>query len=129
MSVITPIFLESPYGSESDEGVLANERYARNCIHDCLVNFDEAPFASHLLYTQPGVLDDRDPSERNRGIKAGFAWRLLAARTVVYVDLGISTGMKLGIADSRRSGIPVVFRSLVAVAGGGYRGIEVDAPI
>jgi hypothetical protein len=34
----------------------------------------EAPIASHLLYTQPGVLNDGVPAERAHGIEAGLAW-------------------------------------------------------
>ena len=41
--------------------------YARACVADCLRR-GEAPIASHLLYTQPGVLDDDVPEERAQGI-------------------------------------------------------------
>jgi len=70
----------------------------------------EAPFASHLLY--PQVLNDSLESERALGIVLGLVWGLRAAATVVYVDRGISEGMRLGIAAAREAGRPVVYRSL-----------------
>lgn len=80
-------------------------------MRDCL-NRGEAPFASHGLYTQDGVLDDSNPTERRQGIEAGFAWREKAELTVVYTDLGISSGMELGIEDARVKGLPIEYRSL-----------------
>jgi hypothetical protein len=87
-------------------------------MHDCLKRH-EAPFASHLLYTQPGVLRDEVPQERTRGIEAGLAWGLKAEATVVYTDLGISPGMKLGIERAKAAGRPVEERSLGPLWAGG----------
>lgn len=106
-----PVILESPYAAPTAAGVALNLRYLRACMRDCLLR-REAPFASHALYTQPGVLDDASPAERARGIEAGFAWRKAAVYTVVYVDLDISRGMILGIEDARRRGCEVVYRTL-----------------
>jgi hypothetical protein len=50
----------------------------------------EAPIASHLLYTQPGVLRDNVAGEREQGIAAGLALGPVAEATVVYFDKGIS---------------------------------------
>lgn len=72
----------------------------------------EAPIASHLLYTQPGILDDGDPAERQWGIDAGLAWRAVAEASVVYVDHGVSRGMQFGIDAARAAGRPVLFRSI-----------------
>lgn len=72
----------------------------------------EAPIASHLLYTQPGVLQDGDPFERQWGIDAGLAWGRVADATVVYIDRGISRGMNLGIVAAMAAGRPVEYRSL-----------------
>lgn len=72
----------------------------------------EAPIASHLLYTQPGVLNDADPRERQLGIKAGLEWRHVAEASVVYCDRGVSAGMQQGIKAARAAGIPVEFRWL-----------------
>ena len=101
------VILESPYAGN----VELNERYARACMADCLRR-GEAPFASHLLYTQPGILRDDVPEERQLGIKAGLAWGFWADATVVYTDLGISPGMGRGINDAMFEGRPIKFRQL-----------------
>jgi len=82
------VILESPYAGDVEGNVL----YARACLRDSLLR-GEAPIASHLLYTQAGVLDDALPVERVLGIDAGLAWRKVAQAAVFYVDLGWSNGM------------------------------------
>jgi hypothetical protein len=72
----------------------------------------EAPIASHLLYTQEGVLDDGVPEERELGIQAGLAWGFGAKRTVVYTDLGVSRGMRYGIKRALMEGREIVFRRI-----------------
>lgn len=74
-----------------------NVTYARACLHDCLVRHQEAPYASHLLYTQPGVLDDDIPSERRLGIEAGLEVGRAAKRRIFYLDRGFSSGMQWGL--------------------------------
>lgn len=101
------VILESPYAGD----VAANVAYARECMRDCLLR-GEAPYASHLLYTQDGVLDDTVPEERVHGIKAGMAWCAMASKTVVYIDMGISSGMRYGIEKALQVGRPVEYRSL-----------------
>jgi hypothetical protein len=91
------VIVESPFAGDVER----NLRYLRACLADCLRR-GEAPFASHAIYTQPGVLDDTDPVQRAIGITAGFAWRDVADATVVYVDLGITEGMRAGISDASR---------------------------
>lgn len=88
-----------------------NKRYARAAVRDSLRR-GEAPIASHLLYTQPGILDDNIRVERQAGIDAGLAWRKVAEASVVYVDRGFSPGMKYGIALAQRAGIEVDYRSI-----------------
>jgi hypothetical protein len=73
---------------------------------------NESPFASHLLYTQPGVLRDGNSVERDRGIRAGMAWGTVADATVVYTDRGISVGMYMGMDAAARAGRPIEKRSL-----------------
>ena len=63
------VVIESPYAGDTAR----NEAYARACMADCLMR-GEAPFASHLLYTQDGVLDDGDEAQRKLGMEAGFRW-------------------------------------------------------
>lgn len=101
------VIIETPYAGD----IKRNVAYARACMRDSLLR-GEAPYASHLLYTQPGVFRDDDPSERRAGIEAGFAFRRAAKATAVYEDLGISPGMLEGIAHSEASGVEVVYRRL-----------------
>lgn len=101
------VILESPFAGDVDRNV----RYARACMRDCLRR-GEAPFASHLLYTQPGVLNDLVSDERELGIEAGLAWGRAADKTVVYTDLGLSRGMEQGIARAQLEGREVEWRTL-----------------
>lgn len=101
------VVVESPYAGDIEK----NANYARAAMADCLKRGD-APFASHLLYTQPGVLRDQDPEERKLGIHAGLLWGNRADATVVYVDLGISKGMEQGIERARMVSRPVEQRTI-----------------
>ena len=101
------VVLESPYAGD----VAANVEYARRCLRDSLAR-GEAPIASHLLYTQDGVLRDEAPEERQWGIDAGLSWLPVAEATVVYTDRGISNGMKLGIKRAEDMGVVVEYRSI-----------------
>jgi hypothetical protein len=101
------VIIESPFAGD----VGTNVAYLRRCMFDC-IHRGEAPFASHALYTQPGVLRDGIPEERKLGIEAGFAWRDVAEKTVVYTDLGITSGMRAGIEHAAKLGHEVEFRAL-----------------
>ena len=101
------VILESPYAGD----VIQNTQYARMCVRNSLLR-GEAPIASHLLYTQDGILNDDIPEERQHGIDAGLAWRDVADKTVVYADLGISKGMQYGIDRAKEQGIEVEYRLL-----------------
>ncbi len=102
------VVLESPFAGN----IAANVQFARACVRDCLKKGD-APIASHLLYTQPGILADEIPDERVIGIAAGHEWIAVADALVVYTDMGISPGMEKGIAEAKRLNVPVVYRRLV----------------
>lgn len=105
------VILESPYAAPTPEGVAENVRYARACVRDCLQR-GESPVVSHLLFTQPGILDDAVPEERALGIEAGLAWGRHAELTVVYTDRGISRGMQQGIERAYAEVRPVEMRTL-----------------
>jgi len=91
---VIPVIVESPLrgATGSPEEYERNRIYARRCVRWCLLN-GRAPFASHLIYAQPGILDDCVPEERERGIQAGYAWARLAAEWIFFIDYGWSTGM------------------------------------
>lgn len=99
------VVIESRYAGDVD----TNVAFARACMLDSLRR-GEAPFLSHLLYTQ--VWDDSNAAERAAGIQAGLAWHAGADAVIVYLDLGISDGMQLGIDNARRLGTPVEERWL-----------------
>ena len=102
-----PVIVESPYAGDIER----NKLYLEQCMRDCLLNHNEAPYASHKLYTD--VLDDDINNERDVGIQAGFAWGKFAHACIVYVDFGISEGMQLGIDNAKKNGIPVIMRKLL----------------
>ena len=122
------VILESPFAGDVDENI----EYARRCVRDSLLR-GEAPIASHLLYTQPGVLDDAMPADRRLGIDAGLAWlgvaeatvvytdrgvsngmvwKTVATKSVVYLDKGITQGMECGVDAAAEAGVPVEYRRL-----------------
>lgn len=101
------VIIESPYAGDVER----NLRYARAAMKDCL-NRGEAPYASHLLLTQDGILDDTVPEERELGITAGLVWGSAAEVTVVYTDLGYSKGMEYGIANAKKAGRQVEYRTI-----------------
>jgi hypothetical protein len=101
------VLVESPYAGDVER----NLAYGDAAMRDALLR-GEYPFASHLLYTRKGILDDNKPEERRLGIEAGLAWGAHAARSVVYTDLGISDGMRIGIDRARSQGREVVTRQL-----------------
>lgn len=91
------VVIESPFSSSNGYCVEENLAYLRAVMADCLAR-GEAPYASHALYTQPGVLDDNNPEEQEQGMEAGFEWGALADVRVVYTDMGMTSGMETGIA-------------------------------
>jgi hypothetical protein len=98
------VIVESPFA-----GGFSNVKYSRECLRDCL-DRGESPFASHLLYTQKGVLDDRVPAERAKGIDAANAWLQVADYIVVYMDLGMTTGMVYGLVRASQLAKPIRLR-------------------
>ena len=101
------VIIESPYAGD----IPRNVEYARRCVRDSL-NRGEAPIASHLLYTQPGILRDKIPEERQWGIDAGLAWRRVADLCAVYTDFGVSRGMQYGIKAAQEAGVIVEPRKI-----------------
>jgi hypothetical protein len=106
---ITRVIIESPYDADDQEHIDHNIKYAEICLLDSL-DRGETPFASHLLYTR--VLDDKVPDDRRRGIQAGIIWMAVADLVAVYMDMGITRGMKYGIEQASQLGIRVEFREI-----------------
>jgi len=101
------VIIESPYAGDIE----ANTEYARAAMRDSLER-GEYPIASHLLYPQPGILDEFNPAEREWGIRAGLAWRGVAELAAFYVDRGWSGGMKAALETYMREGRPYTVRHL-----------------
>jgi hypothetical protein len=101
------VVIESPYAGDVERNI----QYARECVVDSLKR-GEAPYASHLFYTQEGILDDLNSEERKQGIEAGFAWGEVANAVAVYEDYGISNGMRLGVERAKKQGLPIEYRKL-----------------
>lgn len=101
------VIIESPYAGDIE----ANVAYARACMRDSLER-GEYPIASHLLYTQPGILRDEVPEEREWGIGAGLAWRKVADKAVFYTDRNWSGGMIAARRLYMEEGLPFEERSL-----------------
>ncbi len=101
------VLIESPYAGDIENNI----KYARQCMRDSLSR-GEAPYASHLIYTQEGILDDTKPDERLWGITAGLLWGRNALKTIVYLDKGLSSGMIYGITAAKLDGRPVEIRYL-----------------
>jgi hypothetical protein len=105
------VVIESPFKGKGYYETELNILYARACARDCLIR-GEYPYASHLFYTQDGILDDKDPEERMLGINAGIKWGSFAKKTVVYQDRGISTGMEYGIKRAEEYNKKIEYRNL-----------------
>ncbi len=100
------VVVESPYAGDRTKHMY----YLDDCLRDSLLR-GEAPFASHGLYPG-GALDDDLDIECWLGMAAGNEWRHWAHATVVYTDLGISGGMRLGMDHAAKVGHPLEYRSL-----------------
>lgn len=84
-------------------------RYLDACLRDSYAR-GEAPFAPHAI--GPRVLDDDDPVQRLRGMRAGRAWIAVADAVAVYIDLGSTEGMRDEIRYAATRRVPVEYRRL-----------------
>lgn len=105
------VVIESPYAGKTLEEIAKNILFARACLRDSLLR-GEVPFASHLLYTQPGILNDDDVKEKVLGINAGLYLVKNANLTAVYDNLGISEGMEYGIKEAKKMNRKITYRTL-----------------
>ena len=92
--------IESPFSAPTIDELVRNIQYAMLAVRDSLSR-GEAPYASHLFYTQ--MLDDNDSAERQLGMDAGLTICQHADQTAVYVDLGVSHGMEYGINTAKKA--------------------------
>ena len=105
------VLIESPFRGESHDTTRENILYARLCVRDSVVR-GEAPWASHLFYTQAGILNDTIEGDRMKGMNAGLAWGAMAETSAFYTDRGFSSGMKYGMDHAREVGRNIEIRTL-----------------
>ncbi len=104
------VLIESPFAGD----YVRNRDYLHACIAHSLA-LGEAPFASHGFF--PQVLDDTVPGQRAQGMRAGFAWGACAEVVAVYLDHGISNGMREGLGLWHSRALPIEHRRLHCVCG------------
>lgn len=110
------VFVESPYSGDIDRNI----RYLKLCKYDCWAR-GEMPCSSHDDMTQHPVKLDFYASDyekkwdiytREGAINGAHSLRILCSKTVFYVDLGFSDGMKSAIEYCRKNNITVEMRKL-----------------
>ena len=102
------VIIESPFSGDTERNIA----YARAAVRDSVMR-GESPIASHLLFTQEGILDNNIPEERGRGIMAGLAWRRVCDFAAFYIDNGWSHGVIEARHLYKREEIPFVERRLI----------------
>jgi hypothetical protein len=111
------IYIASPFNGETVEEIRQNIIYGRLAMLDSLAR-GEAPYLSHLLYTQVWA---ETPELRERGLAAGDAWRVVCEGVALYVDLGLTSGMQRAkaYAEGRLETMSCESRTLDDVIGRG----------
>ncbi len=105
------VIIESRFSANNIKDLVLNRKFTLACMRDCFMR-GEAPYASHVIYAHTHILDDFIASERALGMHAGFLWGDFGSLTVVYQDLGISEGMRMGIEHAEKIGREVEYRTL-----------------
>lgn len=107
------IWIVSPHRGDTDVALAENAEYALAAARDCFER-GEWPMLVHGhglgLYVQ--ALDDDDASDRELGMSAARAWMDAAVLVAVYVDRGVSGGMRDDIAWCEARDIPIETRTL-----------------
>lgn len=85
---------------------LRNIRYAQQITRNA-VRLGFAPVATHLYLTQ--VLDDKQPLERAKGIKASLSILSGCDTLIVGTRYGVSEGMAAEIEHAQKNGITVIW--------------------
>src|SRR4051812_14464173 len=80
------VVILSPYKGDIAENV----EYAWRCVIDSMKR-GEAPWASHLFYTQ--IMEDSDPAQRSLGFACEAVWIRGEIFVAFYLDRGISKGI------------------------------------
>lgn len=108
---MTRVVIESPLNGRDHHAIADNLSYARRAVKDCLQR-GESPYASHLFFQHPELLDDLIPEQRTQGLLAGLTWAAQAEVCAVYLDRGFSNGMRDGVRQAVTLGQRVSCRFL-----------------
>jgi hypothetical protein len=109
-------FIESPYSGKIDRNV----RYLKLCKYDSYVR-NEMPCSSHDDMTQHPIKSDFYVSDyekkwdiytREEAINASHFLRKLCNKTVFYIDLGWSSGMKSALEYCKKNNLQYEIRNL-----------------
>ena len=98
------IFLASPFFAPTPEGIAANVALARRLCAEVIAG-GHSPYAPHLL--MPQFLDDANPADRERGIRAGLDF--LRVCDEVWCWSTVSMGMAAEIRHAAVEGKIVRF--------------------
>ncbi len=107
-AVAMRVYVASPFKGATIEETRQNIIYARLCMLDSLTR-GEAPYWSHLLYTQVFA---ETLSLREVGLAAGDAWRSVADLVAVYQDLGVTPGMQRALTAAHETRTPAAGRNI-----------------
>lgn len=95
------VYIASPYAGDVERNIEFARAACRYCIEQ-----GHTPIAVHLLYTQPGMLDDTNPAEREVGLKLGHHVLEKCDEVWVCGDF-ISPGMAKELELAMEIAIPV----------------------
>ena len=102
---LTPVILEIQINTNNEEYL----DYLTEAVKDC-ISKGEAPLNAHAMFDK--CLDLCNPTNMSIINKMKESWGMLAKKTVVYTDLGVSEEMFEGITDAAARGREVEFRKL-----------------
>ncbi|MFZ1970993.1 MAG: hypothetical protein WAU65_02335 [Candidatus Nanoarchaeia archaeon] len=101
------VVLETPYEGKRSTNKKRDSKYIRKCIMECLFNYREIPIPSHLFY------DKLIKNKKKRGIESYLAMiDRPADATIVYMNLGISNEMNLGVEKAIKANRAIEYRNL-----------------
>lgn len=104
---LLPVILEIPIPVNTSTEEYSD--YLSDAVKDC-ISKGEAPLNTHAMFDR--CLDLCNPINMSIVLKTKESWGMLAKKTVVYTDLGVSEEMLVGITDAAARGRDVEFRKL-----------------
>lgn len=103
------VYVCSPLGADSTEGVRANMEKARQYMKIVSEKYNCRAIAPHAIL--PMFLNDSIPEERELGLKFGLDLIRICKKVVVCGNV-ISNGMKKEIELAKRLGIDILYHDM-----------------